>query len=570
MVVEGASVAVADTEEHTAVRALADLAKKGGVAGGAEELLQRSADGLGAMVAALGIGDQALAARAKVIGIPQQVLAEATKGGQSAVLALILAQAQAEAAAKKKAAGAVSPAAAAKGSAGPASSGTTRSPPQEVSVGAAAAGLQHLAGAPISDSQPKPASVDLAGFIECAIATNMVFSQRFLCFLCVEGEVSFGIPPLRLVKGSTLAKLKRFPRSDEAAHIVVVKDLDTYNKLGCPLPTFVSHRWGTLTSADTPDNQQALALLGHLDSFWGADKWHDNYYWIDWACIDQDDPQVKWRQVQALPVYMRCCNFFVGLCWGKYFQRAWCRLELKGFRQDADRQLVMPEAAESRSVQYCEVDDLTGGAPEKGECHDDDLSLIHEVMVALSRVDAAFNPVKFGAAATETDVCPLESAELDAIREEVTSGDAAKVKALLQKLPPGVNIDACSVGPDQKTPLGWNQSGSNVLQMSAYQGHLELVAMLLDHGASTGLRDKCQKTAWCWASHPHSSPAYPMIKQNDEAFGDQVRKMQQCVELFEQRAKAGHEGLAAEAKVRAQRQAMLDEKLTHKWQVCMW
>lgn len=61
-----------------------------------------------------------------------------------------------------------------------------------------------------------------------------------------------------------------------------------------------------------------------------------------------------------------------------------------------------------------------------------------------------------------------------------------------------------------------------------------------------------------------------MTKQNDEAFGDQVRKMQQCVELFEQRAKAGHEGLAAEAKVRAQRQAVLDEKLTHKWQVCVW
>ena len=505
-VLEGASVhvAVADTEEHTAICALADLAKKGGVAGGAEELLQRGVDELGAMVAALGIGDQALAARAKVIGIPQQALAEARKGGQIAVLALILAQAQAEAAAKKKAAGAVSLAAAAKDSDGPASSGMTGAPPQQLSVGAAAAaGRQHLAGAPTSaDSQAKSVSVDLAGFIECAIATDMVFSQRFLCFLCVEGEASFDIPPLRLVKGSTLAKLKRFPRSDEAAHIIVVKDLATYNELGCPLPTFVSHRWGTLTSADTPDNQQALALLRHLDSFWGADEWHENYYWIDWACIDQDDPQVKWRQVQALPVYMRCCNFFVGLCWGKYFQRAWCRLELKGFRQDADRQLVMPDAAESRSVQYSEVDDLTGGAPEKGECHDDDLSLIHEVMVALSRVDTAFNPVKFGAAATETDVCPLESAELDAIREQVTRGDAAKVKALLQKLPRGNCIDACSVGPDQETPLGWNQSGSNILQMSAYQGHVALVAMLLDHGASTGLRDKYHQSAW-WAAILH-------------------------------------------------------------------
>ena len=115
--------------------------------------------------------------------------------------------------------------------------------------------------------------VDLAGFVECAIACNMVFSHRLFVFLCLEGE-SFNIPPMRLVRGSTLAELKRFPRSDEREHWTSVKDLAMYTALGSPLPTFVSHRWGTQTTADTPDNQQALALLALLDETWGEGGWH--------------------------------------------------------------------------------------------------------------------------------------------------------------------------------------------------------------------------------------------------------------------------------------------------------
>ena len=284
---------------------------------------------------------------------------------------------------------------------------------------------------------------------------------------------------------------------------------------------------------------------------------------------------MKWRQVQALPIYMRCCNFFVGLCWGKYFERGWCRLELKGFRRDAQRLLVQPAppdttegagATTSRSVEYGEVDELTGGTPEDGKCHGEDRELISATMAALTLVDNAFNMRGPGVV---TDVVTAESQPLHDILKAAMDGDAAAVATLLPQLPDGISIDACPVGPDGE-PLGWNKNAANPLQWAAYSGALDVVALLLDHGARTGLRDRTGKTAWSSASHPHGSPAYPIPARDVDAYGHVCCGMQQCVELFTARAKAGHDQLAAEAKARAAAQAALDSKLTHRWQVSMW
>eukprot|EP01048_Picozoa_sp_COSAG05_P010293 COSAG05_NODE_895_length_6700_cov_14.354189_11_plen_118_part_00 len=49
---------------------------------------------------------------------------------------------------------------------------------------------------------------------------------------------------------------------------------------------------------------------------------------VDWSCIDQDDHANKEAMVKALPLFLRCCNHFVGLEWRDYWQRGWCRLEV--------------------------------------------------------------------------------------------------------------------------------------------------------------------------------------------------------------------------------------------------
>ena len=43
------------------------------------------------------------------------------------------------------------------------------------------------------------------------------------------------------------------------------------------------------------------------------DKWREQYYWIDWSSINQDDAAVRERQILAIPIYMRCCNSFVAI-----------------------------------------------------------------------------------------------------------------------------------------------------------------------------------------------------------------------------------------------------------------
>ena len=179
--------------------------------------------------------------------------------------------------------------------------------------------------------------------------------------------------------------------------------------------------------------------------------WEDNFFWIDWACIDQDDPKLKWRQVQALPLYMRCCNYFIGLCWGAYFDRAWCRLELKGFRRDALRLLVPPDGSPARRVAFADVDALTGGAPEDGKCHGEDRALILATMAALARVDDSFLIAESATATVPT----AESAELEQLQRAAVDGDVEKVRALVHEvlIPAGISIDACPVCSDGK-PLG--------------------------------------------------------------------------------------------------------------------
>ena len=405
--------------------------------------------------------------------------------------------------------------------------------------------------------QPGAGDVDMDGFIECALACDMLFSQRLFTFLVLEGA-SFGIPPMRLIRGSVLADLGRFPRSDETEHVIIV-DVRQYAALEKPLPHFISHRWASPDSPDTDDNAQAAALTAYLDK--SLPGWHDEFFWLDYACIDQDDAQLKRRQVQALPLYMRCSNSFIGLAWGCYFERAWCRLELKGFRRDLPRQMVLP-TGEELLIDHADLDKHVGGAPEDGQCMEGDRDLIRHVMQALQLVDDGFSR----SSDVPSEVPKVESEELAALLQAARTGDVAAIETALPQLPTSGDVTADSCPTNRSA--GWNGEGSNSLQWAAYSGHADAVSLLLEHVNKPSLRNGAGLTAWQHASHAHQSPAYPLAAGSE--LEDIISNKLRCVEVFEARARGGDERLRDELQARDEKQAKVDGLLKHQWRVCRW
>jgi hypothetical protein len=202
--------------------------------------------------------------------------------------------------------------------------------------------------------------------------------------------VQSGAPRLRLVPGKILKRLRRFPRSDEREfHIEVdntnVRDV-THSRI-----YFVSHRWAQSLAPDTRENSQAELLITWLDK--EHEEWDDFYFWIDWACIDQDDNDLKARQIEALPIYLRCCTYFVGIAWGSYWKRCWCGLEAVGFDitkkrvmlyEDGRTEIVNDRASAKTRLQRPAGTDKVWD----GECFSaDDKFLIKRVMMAIFSAD---------------------------------------------------------------------------------------------------------------------------------------------------------------------------------------
>ena len=191
--------------------------------------------------------------------------------------------------------------------------------------------------------------------------------KNFLRELVKSDEV----PTLRLVRGSTLALLGRFPRSSETEHIVVVDNTNIDEILSAAI-YFVSHRWACTSSgssgassdeeqdfcldanvdggpspqADTADNSQAKLLIAWLNREHVLSQgWERLFFWIDWGCIDQDDDEMKARQMIALPIYLRCCTYFVGIAWGEYWRRCWCGLEVIAFDTTKKRTIISKDGS---------------------------------------------------------------------------------------------------------------------------------------------------------------------------------------------------------------------------------
>jgi hypothetical protein len=226
--------------------------------------------------------------------------------------------------------------------------------------------------------------LDPNSFFKHALRKKALCGRSLLELLIAEGD-DFGIPPMRLVPGRYLERLARFPRSDEQEMVIAAVPVPL--RPSHPRPqellgedesqfgvTFVSHRWARAFHPDTEDNAQARALIEYLNSDANPTKgcWRDRYFWIDWSSIDQDSRSQKEAMINALPIYLRCCNHFISLEWSRdYWSRAWCRLEVAGSTLCDSRSLIAisGEVSELPSTEVA-LEAKMGGRPETGECYD--------------------------------------------------------------------------------------------------------------------------------------------------------------------------------------------------------
>ena len=231
---------------------------------------------------------------------------------------------------------------------------------------------------------------------------------------------SFGIPPIRLVRGSSLLELGRFPRSNEREHIVTVTP-ETYADLkvknvrdACIF--FVSRPATSLRLTSTSDHwhetaallqDQCGALMDYLDQCPSGVNWDEMYFWVECSSLDQDNAELRSRQTQALPVYMSCCKWFVGLCWGDYWQRAWCRVEAAGFRADQIRHLITPTpcgmAYKGQGLGQLQREVLglgDGAPPEGGRCKEEEDRRAVDKLARSFRLIAAIKPPTKGEVAS--------------------------------------------------------------------------------------------------------------------------------------------------------------------------
>lgn len=143
--------------------------------------------------------------------------------------------------------------------------------------------------------------VSTEAFFEHAARAGALCGRALLELMLREGD-SFGIPPMRLVKGAVLDVYKRFPRSSEEHLITHALPINSVDLLG-PSPQhsgsraggtaaaatfglhFISHRWASVRAPDTTENDQATALLRYLDSEANPtkDTWRNQYFWSECA-----------------------------------------------------------------------------------------------------------------------------------------------------------------------------------------------------------------------------------------------------------------------------------------------
>jgi len=182
---------------------------------------------------------------------------------------------------------------------------------------------------------PVPWTQAIFNIIWAASQVTLVAGPRQRCAVLeeVRRDSPFNIPSFMMVPVPELRKLGYIPRystrdvAGSARHgggtwkPVPVSELPPGS-----VTVFLSHRW---LGNGCPDDENGTKLRqALLVAEFVAEKHKIPvelvYLWIDYSVVDQSDPMPG---VQALPIYIACCDEFVYVHHDQYWERAWCLTE---------------------------------------------------------------------------------------------------------------------------------------------------------------------------------------------------------------------------------------------------
>jgi len=127
-------------------------------------------------------------------------------------------------------------------------------------------------------------------------------------------------PPMKCISAVKLKSLgPRIPVFSEGHAVDAVEVCENYGVL-----IFVSHKWLQHGLPDDPTDTKAQLLVEWAD--WYASRYpaRNVYFWIDWCCVDQEQPGPG---IRSLPLYIGACTDLISIQMGPYRESAWCAVE---------------------------------------------------------------------------------------------------------------------------------------------------------------------------------------------------------------------------------------------------
>lgn len=244
-----------------------------------------------------------------------------------------------------------------------------------------------------------------------------------------------GLPPMRLVPNETLATLGRIPRSHEGHQ---VDALEAVRKCGAevllnrPLAVilFYSHRWARpnwceklgkdqawgsaereaamreghfFGDPDDAEHSKAKDLIEYAkwfkrlqESDITSDITSDSdlqiYWWIDWACTNQDSPG---PDMAALPAYAAVSAGIVAAWTDVYKDRAWCQVELLmayAFMTSGKSVFVVPAGfTDGAHTLDASTEEVVVADPVQGKLTNDGDRALIESLTGVARRSIAFS-----------------------------------------------------------------------------------------------------------------------------------------------------------------------------------
>ena len=249
-----------------------------------------------------------------------------------------------------------------------------------------------------------------------------------------------GLNPMRVVAHYRLKELGRIPRSHEGHQedaIAAVRrcGADADNRPKAVL-LFYSHRWKRPNwsedlGKDLPwasaERQQAMregkrfgdpddaarskakALIAYGDWLKRArlsedtdgtlvdisvDRDLEIFWWIDWACSDQDAPG---PDIAALPAFAAACAGIVAAWSPEYASRAWCQVELlmaHAFMTRGDKVFVVPDGfagAEPQGGRWVTLEEVVVADPAAGQLTNDHDRAVIRSLTGVAERSTAFS-----------------------------------------------------------------------------------------------------------------------------------------------------------------------------------